>query len=812
MNGPATGAPRDRRQIEAIFPLSPMQLSLLFGTLAGGAEADAGLLQLRCTLAGDLEPTRYQDAWARVVERHPTLRASVHWQEVEKPLQVVFRRVDLSWTLEDWRGRSPCEQQERLEAFLRADRERGLDLSRAPPMRLALLRLGDDEWQLAWSCHHVLLDGWSGALVLAEVATVYEALCSGREPSLPPVRPYRDYIAWLQRQDTSGVEAFWRRVLAGLSRPTPLPIAAAAAARPARAPDQGRESIELSPQTTASLQAFVRQHRLTLNVLVQAAWAALLSAHGGEAEVCFGATVSGRSAPVPGIEAMIGLFINVLPVRVSVAGQLPVSTYLARLQEEQVAIRRYEHIPLSRIQAWSEVRGGHRLFESLVVFENFPVDALGEGGEGRLRMRELRGGITTHYPLTLVVAPGERLALHLVYDRGRFGSGDAHRTLEEVAELLERLAAHPARRLAELIPGGDEERAAAPGLAGPVPTLEPAPRPEPVPPRDALELQLVQIWESVLRVHPIGVRDDFFDLGGHSLTAAQLFDQVEQLLHKRLPLATLFQAPTIEALAALLRDRGWTPPWSSLVAMQPNGSRPPLFCIHSYEGHVFFYRDLARHLAPERPVYGVQAVSLDGEPPPPARVDEMAAHYLREIRTVQPHGPYLLVGMCFGIAVAFEMAQQLCAQGETVGELIMLDSGFLTLLPEPAPAPPRTRVGRVLRDVRARAGRVKTRSRRVVEQLRETPQQRRERLFREAVLQAWYDYRPCVYPGRITLIRSTEYGAKQDWHLRTWSGLASGGVRTYLVPGDHFTMLQEPHVRHLADRLRACLDAAVESM
>jgi thioesterase domain-containing protein/acyl carrier protein len=422
-------------------------------------------------------------------------------------------------------------------------------------------------------------------------------------------------------------------------------------------------------------------------------------------------------------------------------------------------------------------------------------------------MCDLRGGITTRYPLTLLVAPGERLALHLVYERGRFDPADMDRALAELGGMLEGMASRPTARVAELMPSCNAEPQV---MAAPESPSSPqrAGGADMYPPGGALELQLVQIWESILGVHPIGVRDDFFDLGGNSLTAVQLFDRVERLLGKRLPLATLFQASTVESLAARLRDQGWTPPSSSLVVLQPDGYRPPLFCIHSYEGHVLFYRDLARHLAPDQPVYGLQAVGLDGDRPPLDSVEAMAAHYVHELRMVQPRGPYFLAAMCFGISVAFEMAQQLHAQGEQVAELIMLDSGFLTLLPVPVPVVPRTPVGRVIRRLRRHAGRLKAHTMRAVGYLRENSQQRRERRFREAVTHAWFSYEPRVYPGGVTLIHSAEYGTKQEWHVETWSTLAAGGVRIHVVPGGHLSFLHEPYVGELAAQLRTFIDVA----
>ncbi|MGB7949035.1 MAG: amino acid adenylation domain-containing protein, partial [Candidatus Binatia bacterium] len=192
--------------------------------------------------------------------------------------------------------------------------------------------------------------------------------------------------------------------------------------------------------------------------------------------------------------------------------------------------------------------------------------------------------------------------------------------------------------------------------------------------RDELELQLTQVWERILRTRPIGLKDNFFDLGGHSLLAVRLISQVEKLTGRRLSLASLFQAPTIEEQAKFVRSEGWSSPWSSLVAIQPGGSKPPLFCVHAHDGNVLFWRELSRRLGPEQPFYGLQAQGFDGKQAPDTRVEDMASRYVREIQLLQPEGPYFLGGHCFGGLIAFEMAQQLHAQGQTVALLALMDS------------------------------------------------------------------------------------------------------------------------------------------
>ncbi|MCP4654120.1 MAG: non-ribosomal peptide synthetase, partial [bacterium] len=255
-------------------------------------------------------------AWQQMVDRHAALRSSFHWEEVKKPVQVVYRQLEVTLERSSWRGLEPAEQRRRLTACLNADRERGFDLGAPPLMRLALFELDEGVFQFVWSYHHLYLDGWSQALVLGEVLGCYEALSQGRPVLLPRPRPYRHHIAWLQRQDLEQAGSFWQRELAGFTAPTLL------GQRQDDSPGEHRHDREvrlrLSTTAGSELQSLARRHELTLNSLVQGAWAVLLGRYSGHDDVLFGATVAGRPAELPGVESMVGLFINTLPVRVAV--------------------------------------------------------------------------------------------------------------------------------------------------------------------------------------------------------------------------------------------------------------------------------------------------------------------------------------------------------------------------------------------------------------------------------------------------------------------------------------------------------------
>jgi aspartate racemase len=360
---------------------------------------------------------------------------------------------------------------------------------------------------------------------------------------------------------------------------------------------------------------------------------------------------------------------------------------------------------------------------------------------------------------------------------------------------------------------------------------------ETVAPHDLLEVQLKQIWERVLGLRAISVRENFFDLGGHSLLAVKLFSQIEKVTGKHLPLATLFEAPTIEQLARVLKHGGWTAPWSSLVSIQPGGTRRPFFIIHGVGGNVLNFHDLARHLGEDQPVYGLQSRGLDGKLPPVTRIEDMAAHYIREIRSIQPTGPYALGGMSFGGVVAYEMARQLAADGEKVALLALLDSyalGHSELIPITERyrremgvwtrrvkmywrnlfhAPPGGRARYVRSKLKTLRRRLQSRVWQIVYKvLSKSGRTLAPALLsvKEANFMAAKDYVTKPYSGRVTLFVASEQPIEGD-PRDVWSHLALGGVEVYQIPGDHVTLLEEPNVQVLSERLQACLRSTTDA-
>jgi amino acid adenylation domain-containing protein len=443
-------------QIEDIHPLSPLQQGMLFHDLYE-PERRTYSQQVSCTLTGRLDAAALERAWRLLLDRHAALRAGFLWKRKEEPLQVVYRDVALPWRTLDWCDLAAAGQKSRLEALLAEEHGCGFDFAAAPLMRLVLVRLAPEVHQFVWTFHHLVMDGWSKSLVLQEAFALYEALAAGRTPALPPAIPFGRYIAWLRAQPLDAAEPFWRRYFEGWSGSGEGILARGGDG--VEVTGFGRASAMLGAGVTAELRELARGNQLTLNTLLQGAWALLLASWGGGSDVVFGSTVSGRPAALEGVEGMVGLFINTLPTRVRIASDAPLLPWLRRLQAELLEARQYEHTPLVRAHEWSGAEAGRPLFESVVVFENYPMQEGKAAGTG-LVVSAPRGTEATNYPLALMATPGAELAVSLLHD-SRVSPAMAARLLAHLGELLRGMVREPHATLSRLasLPASERHQA-----------------------------------------------------------------------------------------------------------------------------------------------------------------------------------------------------------------------------------------------------------------------------------------------------------------------------------------------------------------
>ncbi|MCE4056445.1 non-ribosomal peptide synthetase [Pseudomonas sp. Au-Pse12] len=419
--------------IEDLYPLTPMQQGMLFHTLYEPQE-QAYINQLRLDIHG-LDPQRFAAAWQEALDRHPILRSSVHWEGLDSAHQLVRSQVKVPLQVLQ---AAPMD----LDLLAEQQRRQGFELHRAPLLRLLLVPLADNNWHLIYTCHHLLLDGWSNASLLAEVIQLY----AGAQLPVPQGR-YRDYLGWLQEQPAQAAQQFWSQRLQAMDSPTLL---ADGVRKPVSGSGHGQHLEGFDQAMTQRLGSFARQQKVTLNTLLQAAWALLLQRYSAQQCVIFGATVAGRSAPLPGIEQQLGLFINTLPIICQPRSEYSVGQWLEQMQDLNLGLREYEHVPLYEVQGWAGQQGTP-LFDSLLVFENFPVaQALKEGAPAGLQFSGLANHEQTSYPLTLGIELGEHLSLDFSYDRSRFSADQVQGFCAQLRYLLEQFMADPGTALGAL--------------------------------------------------------------------------------------------------------------------------------------------------------------------------------------------------------------------------------------------------------------------------------------------------------------------------------------------------------------------------
>ncbi|MGE6735174.1 amino acid adenylation domain-containing protein, partial [Streptomyces sp. NPDC059900] len=516
--------------VEDILPLTPLQEGLYFHALYDAALPDAYHVQLTLDLAGPLDEAALRTACRALVDRHAALRTAFTLLDSGTPAQLIVSGAEAAWEVHDLSACAPAERDARREEILAADRARRFDLTAPPLVRFALVREGGDAATLVVTVHHIVLDGWSVPVVLRELLAHYGQLADGSGDALPGPRPgpaLREHLAWRAGQDRGAAEKAWRDALDGLAAPTLV----APGAAPAVSVLPQRVNAELTEAETQALTAFARERDLTLNTVVQGAWAHALAALTGRRDVVFGAVVSVRPPELPGAGDAVGLFIETVPVRVRVGGPEAFGDALVRLQDEQTALGEHHHLGLAAIQ---RLAGGAPLFDTSVVFENYPsADADSDAGSdvpaGGLRLKGLRGRDAYHYPLNLMGVPGDRLYLQLTHRPDAVDRRTAERAMTLLRTALRDIA-------------GTGRPAAPPALDGPD-----------GPDGPLTEEALCALFAQALDVERVAPSDDFFARGGDSLRALRLTGRLRALTgDSGLPLRTLLDARTPRALARRL--------------------------------------------------------------------------------------------------------------------------------------------------------------------------------------------------------------------------------------------------------------------
>ncbi len=807
-------------------------------------------LSVALHLTGILDRSALTRSLAEIVQRQEVLRT--RFEDADgQPMAVISSETDFTLPIADLRDIPASQREAQAQQLATEVAQQPFDLTQDVLWRVQLIQLADEDHVFVLTLHHIISDGWSFGVFLRELSALYNAF-SQHQPSPLPQLPvqYADFAHWQRQWLESDAIApqldYWKQQLSSDLPPLQLPEKPSQSGAVSYRGD--RQSFVLSEELTQALKSLSQQYGATLFITLLAAFKTILYRYTGQDDLLLCSPIAGRTRSET--EALIGYFNNVLPLRTDLSGNPSFVALIDRVH--RVANEAFDRpdVPLQQIAELPNL-ARTPLSRGMFALQNSPSDSLILSGITVTDL-DIHNG-TANFDLSLSMEEkGKMLAGVLFYKTDRFEDATIAELLANFQALLASIVANPQQQLSAITLAIQPVDRTTDAIES---------KPTYVAPRNFQEAQLVKIWETVLNLQPIGIHDNFFALGGHSLLAVQLFAQIEKHYDLNLPLATLVQAPTVEQLAKLLSQDGESTTWSSLVPIQPHGSKPPLFCIHAVGGNVLTYVDLSRHLGTDRPVYGLQARGIDGKGEFHQSIAEMAAHYIQEICSFYPQGPYLLAGLSGGGVIAFEIAQQLVAQGHQVNMVALFDTY------NPNYQKIRQRLNAQYRQ--ANIGQIENRLSRLkwVKKLRGSwhrishllsyfmklslrekqlfllekrksfkkilndtielisykldrrsgrplPYRLRERAITENLRTAVLAYAPQVYPGKITLFRASAsiYRAvdgSPDSDELGWDEFAGGGLEVYQVPGDHSTSIAEPHVRVLAAKLKPCLDRAV---
>ncbi len=722
-------------------------------------------------------------------QRHQVLR-SVFAVRNDRLVQSVLPPQEFSLAVTNLKEHA---DEELLSALAIREALQGFDLANEFAFRARLLRYQPDEHMLVITTHHLVCDDWSTGILLRELFASYET--NAKAPPAPSFQ-YADFIRWQEKQLSAkaivaGLD-FWKQRLAGRNH---FHYVQPNHARPRRRRYRGRVHREILPEALAkAVSALSRQERVSAFMVLLAGWQCVLRQCSGQDDIAVGSCAANRL--LTEVEPLIGRFANDLVIRTDLSGNPTFRELLARVRKDSLAAYS-QQLPFAMVAEHLDPLphpDRNRLFQVMFILRDAPRGELKSGDLG-LESVPLDTG-TAKYDLCLFLSVNQSIEVMLEYDSDLFEPATITRLARQYRATLERAVRNPqeAIRGTEALP----VQASAESCR----TLAPPPA---AAARDKVQATLVDIWETGFNRRPVSIDDDFFELGGDSLLAARLFARVGQEFDVRIPVVALVRAPTIRQLAPMIGEYKSSRESNCVLPIQTGGSRPPLFCAHGQSGNLLMYRTLAQHLGSDQPVYGIQPRGLDGKATLLTQLEEMAATYVDEVRTVQAHGPYFLAGYCMGGNIAFEMAQQLHARGEPVGLVALLDSFNVEHLKETALGEAYFAVQKLWFGWRHLLS-AHTKNKmdflhRRVGGIRE-PATEMSECNRRAAL----SYVPKQYPGRLLQVCPAHQYAKYLRQELSWEHLAAEGVEVFSLPIYPGQMFEEPFVGQLAKKLRWAMD------
>ena len=780
-------------------------------------------------LAGKISAERLETAFRVVIGRHEILRTTFEDSNGEL-LQIISPAWPFRLEKTTVSGKNLAEKEEKLPQLVRDESQMPFDLAKGPLLRARLFELSPDDHVLLLTLHHILADGWSQSILQKELWAAYAAEDQSGDAGLPPLNiQYSDFAAWqkewLASEESKEHREFWLSAL----KP-PLPVLDFPTDRPPQNRPASHGAIEtylLPPELAASLKTFAQKNHATMFTLMLACFGALLAKYSGQEDAVVGSPVANRRSET---EPLIGPFAGPIALRLNLAGDPTLQELLMRVRDFTLDALSHSDLPfevlLDKIRPLA-VQRRNPLFQFYFFYQTAFLQPRKIGDLTVSPMPTFSVG--TPFELQLgFVERQEGIRAQLEYNPDLFDATTIKRILEYYGTILGAMLGDANTRISGLpVPQKPTVTSAT--------TLSAQPQARKfVAPRDSVELQLALMWERLIGRQPIGVHDDFFEIGGQSLLAAQMVIEIDKEFGRKIDLSTLLTASTVEALAQRLHSED-TGTQTSLVPIRATGSKAPLFCVHGGGGHVLRFRAMAARLDADQPFYGLRSPEADGAV---ARltVEDLAAKYIRDIRAVQPKGPYFLAGASFGGLIAYEMATQLITAGEKVGLLGLFDTGnpayyrdlsfgqslqfqALYVVDRIRLYARRLFKGETWQLIRDLARSIGSRASyiffRVAQRFYGWSQKPLPDALRDnvkmfsAVGQA---FTPKPYSGELTLFRAKGRTAEYGSNLSLgWNEIVSGGVRVINVPGDHMTILEEPFVWDLVEELRTCLHRSIQT-
>ncbi len=778
-------------------------------------------IPLAFQIEGNLNKDLLEKSLQQVIQRHEVLRTNFSLVD-NQPIQIVREISRFQLELAEVGDDSVTE-------LINQAAQEPFNLATDSLIRGALIKVKSDEFILVLTIHHIIWDGWSESILFKEVAALYDSYLTKQEPDLPELAiQYADYAAWqkqwLQGEILTFLESYWQEQLKGNLQELQLPTDKVPTPKPTG--KSKIQQLELSEELQAGLKALSRQEGATIFPTLLAAFYVLLYHYTEQEDLVVCSPTANRNRKV--LKSMTGYFVNLLVLRGDLTDNPSFRDLLAQVKQTATSANAHQDLPLQKLVNCLD---GMEVPLSQVLFalQNTPQQCLELTGSSVTRMEGIEG--TADFDLFLSLE-AKTLKTTLTYNSDLFTEEFIKQFLQRWQTILEQIVAHPECSVTELLPLSEAEKSQLRQQRKPTqPTvLEKTPTSKDSEgrlPKDALELQLTQIWQQVLGVNSVGVTDNFFELGGESLLALRLLSQIEQKLGQTIPLTRLIQAPKIAELADLLREDATGTTWTSLVPLQTGKqNNPSLFCVAPAGITALSFAELANCLGTEQPFYVLQAQGLDdARQPAHTTIEAMVEHYISEILTVQPESPYLIAGMCFGNLVAFELARQLQLRGKEVKLVAMFDPFNLASTELVSPRTfglsfsYHTKVLALL-EGKAKLDYLYSKVDRAVRKLIYKTYQKfnlplnsslRGFYFQQLsdVIRSKYQAEP--FAGKVTLMLASQRPHSEADTVEElqagWSTLATKGVEVKEYFGHHQLTLQEPCVSSLAKQLEIAIDS-----